>query len=280
MSWVIVIPKEGLAGVAVPALLLVWHQLFTKKKKKKKKKKDFSKFFFLFFFPFRVTQPVCVSHVSECHSSKCFRNIMPWRRQYFCALVHFWIRLSVQRTTYQTWIHIRKPLSIYLVPCLIPLVSRVGHEDRWKSSTMRPRTQQWCPRPHEAEDRDFTKSSSWGLRTSKSPHEDIWGQIFTSTSACITEFYWSDKSPHKCPHEFCWGLCEVSAVLVWGRGQGQQINLTRPEDKSEAKNVVLWPRPRPHEAWGPQLCWFHWLSEQEISFKANIKAMGDGRLKN
>ncbi len=39
---------------------------------------------------------------------------------------------------------------------------------------------------------------------------------------------------------------------MWCRGQGQLLNLTRPEDQNEAKNAVPWPPPRPHEAWGPQ----------------------------
>ncbi len=46
MSWVVVIPKEGRARVAVPTLYLVWHRLFTKKKSNN------------FFFKIRPCAPV------------------------------------------------------------------------------------------------------------------------------------------------------------------------------------------------------------------------------
>ncbi len=48
ISWVVVIPKEGWARVAAPALLLVWHRLFRFYFWKKK----FSKFCWIFFFFF------------------------------------------------------------------------------------------------------------------------------------------------------------------------------------------------------------------------------------
>ncbi len=130
------------------------------------------------------------------------------------------------------WIRIQIGIPSWIVNPLGEC--RVGHEDRWESSTMRPRTRQSCPRAHEAEERDLSywillvrrktsEKSSWVLLRT------LWGlnSPHVRPRPRPTEKFneaWSDERPQKCPREFCWGLYEVATVRMWGRGRGRVKN--------------------------------------------------------